>query len=136
MVRLGSRQKDTTFLDSSPIFTLPSPHKISTGRLQCVVRVVWHKAVKAKAGNGEGKHWLCFFSFTLQLYLTLPTIFFWVALFCAKFFMLINALRKQDSSFPCLAFYSCKERANYYCIESLRNFMYFIFPHCSKQFHG
>lgn len=52
MVWLGSREKDTTFLDPSPIFTLPSPLKISTGRLQCVMRVEWQKAVKAKAENG------------------------------------------------------------------------------------
>lgn len=78
MVWLRSREKDITFLDTSPIFTLSSPLKISTGRL----RVEWHKTVKAQAENGlsfEGERLALLLLFYPTIVFNFATFFFWVA---------------------------------------------------------
>lgn len=66
-------RKADNFFRYFPNFYPTCPHKISTGRLQSILRVVWHKAVKAKAGRrllleGETVTDCAFFPFILKLY--------------------------------------------------------------------
>lgn len=72
-------ERQTTFLDTFLVFTLPSPPKISTGGLQCVLRTVWHKALKAKAGSRlslEGEQWLCILLFYTKIVWNFTNLFF------------------------------------------------------------